>query len=70
MGKNAALRTKIVDALVLHLFLRAWLAKTPNLSTMADDAITRGGIGGLGSPAYIYMESYCQKPFQIQISQL
>ena len=28
--------------------------KTPNLSPMADDAITQGGIGGLGSPVYIY----------------
>ena len=28
--------------------------KTPHLSPMADDAITRGGIGGLGSPVYIY----------------
>ena len=28
--------------------------KTPNLSPMADDAITRSGIGGLGSPVYIY----------------
>ena len=27
--------------------------KTPNLSPMADDAITRGDIGGLGSPVYI-----------------
>ena len=26
---------------------------TPNLSSMADYAITRGGIGGLGSPLYI-----------------
>ena len=26
----------------------------PNLSPMADDAITQGGIGGLGSPVYIY----------------
>ena len=28
--------------------------KTPNLIPMADDATTRGGIGGLGSPVYIY----------------
>ena len=27
--------------------------KTPKLSPMADDAITRGGIGGLGSLVYI-----------------
>ena len=27
---------------------------TPNLSPMADDAITRGGILGLGSPFYIF----------------
>ena len=37
------------------LFLRIWLAKpkTPNLSPMADDTITQGGIRGLGSPLYI-----------------
>ena len=28
--------------------------KTPNLSPMADNAITRGGIQCLGSPLYIY----------------
>ena len=28
--------------------------KTPNLSPMADDPITRGSIGGLGSPMCIY----------------
>ena len=28
--------------------------QTPNLTPMADDAITRGSIGGLGSPVYIY----------------
>ena len=28
--------------------------KTPNLSPMADDAITRDGIGGLGPSVYIY----------------
>ena len=27
--------------------------KTPNLSPMADDAITQGDIGGLASPVYI-----------------
>ena len=27
--------------------------KTPNLNPMADDAITRGGIQGLGSPMYV-----------------
>ena len=32
--------------------------KTFNLSPMADDAITRGGIQGLGSPVYIYVQ-YC-----------
>ena len=26
---------------------------TPNLSPLADDAITQGGIRGLGSPLYI-----------------
>ena len=45
------------DCGCIGLFLRAWSAKnlkTPNLSPMAEDAITRGGIGGLGSPMYIY----------------
>ena len=28
--------------------------KTPNLSPMTNNNITRGGIGGLGSPVYIY----------------
>ena len=28
--------------------------KTPNLSLMADDVITWDGLGGLGSPVYIY----------------
>ena len=49
---------RIVDAFVLRLFLRVWLAKnpkTPNLSPMADDPITQGRIGGLGSPVYIYV---------------
>ena len=40
------------------VFVFAYLAdknpKTLNLSPMANDAITRGGIGGLGSPVYIY----------------
>ena len=37
-----------------HLFLRVgknW--KTPNLIPLADDAVTWGGIRGLGSPVYI-----------------
>ena len=35
--------------------------KTPNLSSMADDAITRGGIGGPGSLVYIYgVGVHCQ----------
>ena len=29
------------------------IPKTPKLSPMADDAITQGGIGGLGSLVYI-----------------
>ena len=40
----------------LWAHLCVWIGKnpkTPNLSPMADDAITRGNIG-LGSPAYIY----------------
>ena len=42
-----------MDTFVLHLFLDVWLAKNPeapNLGPMADDAITQGDIGGLGSP--------------------
>ena len=27
----------------------------PNMSPMADNAITRGSIGGLESPVYIYL---------------
>ena len=40
---------KTVDALVLHLFLHAWLAKLedPKIECLADEAITLGGIGGL-----------------------
>ena len=55
-AQNAAECAKIVDAFVLHLFFEYVISKnpkTPNLSPMADDAITRGGIQGLGSPAYI-----------------
>ena len=47
---------------VLRLFLHVWSAKnpkTPTLSPMADDAITRGSIRGLGSPVYIYMVILC-----------
>ena len=48
---------EIVDALVL----RAWSAKPKNpkfkLSPMADDAITWGSIGGLGSLVYIHYYS-------------
>ena len=47
---------KIIDAFVLHLLLRAWSTKnlqTPNLSPMANDAITRDVIRGLESPLYI-----------------
>ena len=35
--------------------------KTPNLSPMAVDAITRGGMGGLGSPLFIRGENYRPK---------
>ena len=42
-----------------HLFCFAGVVgknpKIPNLSPMADDAITQGGIGSLGSPVYIYL---------------
>ena len=54
-ARNAARREKIVDAFCLHLFLTVWLAKIqyPNCSAMADNTITRGGIGVLVSPFYI-----------------
>ena len=46
-----------MDAFVLRLHTFACVVgknpNTPNLSTMADDAITRGSIPGLGSPLYI-----------------
>ena len=69
---KAARRAKIVSAFVLRLLLRVWSAKTrrpPKLSPMADDAITRGGIGSLVSPLYIcgmyinmfkYVSHYCR----------
>ena len=48
---------KIVNGLVLRKLVFACVVgknqKTPKLSPMADDAITRGGIGGLGSLVYI-----------------
>ena len=45
-----------MDALILRLFLHVWSAKsqsTPKLRPMADDAITRSGMEGLGSLVYI-----------------
>ena len=44
-----------MDAFVLRLFLRVWSAKPedPQFEPMAEDAITWGGIRGLGSPLYI-----------------
>ena len=39
-----------MNAFVLRLFL---CVDGKNLSPMADDTITRGGIQGLGSPLYI-----------------
>ena len=45
-----------MDAFVLRLFFACLVGKnpeTPNLSPMADDAITWGGMRGLGSPLYI-----------------
>ena len=52
-AQNVARRAKIVNAFVLRLFLHVRSAKIrsedPKLSPLADDAITRGGIGGLGS---------------------
>ena len=48
-----------MEAFCLRLFLRVWSGKTQKLQLqlelhMADNAITRLGIGILGSPFYIY----------------
>ena len=54
--------TKIVDTSVSCLFLRVWSAKnlkTPKLSPVAEDTITRGSIGGLGSLVYICGSIIC-----------
>ena len=51
--KDVAWGTKIMDALILHLLLCVWKAKFWRPPTMADDAITQGSIGGLGSLVYI-----------------
>ena len=50
--ENAAQRSQIMDAFVLACVVGKNL-KTPNLSPLADDAITRGSIQSLGSPLYI-----------------
>ena len=52
------LRTASKDSgCICFTFAFAWVVgknmKTSNLSPMADDTITRGGIRGLGSPLYI-----------------
>ena len=54
-ASNAAGHTKIVDAFVHACFANVVdkNSKTPNLSPVADDAITWGDIQGLGSPLYI-----------------
>ena len=59
--QNAPRHAKIVNAFV-HLFLRV-IGKNPKtlkLSPMADEAITRGGIGSLGSlvPLYLSFQAY------------
>ena len=48
-------RAKIVNVFVLRVFCVCGQQKpeNPKLSPMADDAIKRGGIGGLGSLVYI-----------------
>ena len=52
---NAAWCAKFVGAFCLRLFPRAWSAKTryPQFELHGGDAITRSGIGVLGSPVYI-----------------
>ena len=53
----------------MHLFCVSWCVcgrQSPNLNPIADVAITRGGIWGLGSPLYICsscVESY-QRPVE------
>ena len=45
-----------MDAFCLCLFLHVWSGETlntPNLSSMADEAIAWSGIGVLASPFYI-----------------
>ena len=45
-----------MDTFCLHLFPRVWSAKNPNipnLSSISNDPITRGGIGVLGSLLYL-----------------
>ena len=60
-AQNATWRTKIVNAFVLRYFCMCGQQKPENpqieLSPMADDTITQGGIGGLGSLVYI-----CSRP--------
>ena len=51
-AQNTVRRAKIMNVFVLRLSLRVQLAKTrrpPKLSPMADDTITWGGLGDLGS---------------------
>ena len=57
---NAARCANIVDTFVLCLFFALVVGKILQpriLSPMADNAITRDSIGGLGSPLYIFGSS-------------
>ena len=54
-AQNAARHTKILNAYVMRLFFVCVVGKnrkTPKLSPVADNAITRGSIG-MGSLVYI-----------------
>ena len=53
-AQNVAWRAKIVKAFVLHFRLCGWQKpEDPQIEPIANEAITRGSIGGLGSLVYI-----------------
>ena len=55
--QNAAWCANFVNTFILRLFLRVcWQNhKDPQIEPMADDSITRGGIGGLGSLVLMHL---------------
>ena len=69
--QNAAQHAKIVNTFCLAFALACVVSKnpkTPKLSPMADDAITQGGIEGLGSLVYIC--GFNQKKVDQHVNQL